>query len=76
MEASGTKARAGVASTGRAREVTIKDHAPVSGGSRGGLQSGGETRSSEEGEVSMQSAIVGVDELVGDEAMTLATRLW
>ena len=57
-----------------------RDHhgpcASVRGTSRGGLQSGGETQSGEEGEVPMQSAVVGVDEVVGDETMTLATRSW
>ncbi|KAK1677306.1 hypothetical protein QYE76_038154 [Lolium multiflorum] len=59
------------------RSGTIKDHAPVSGGtSRGGLQSGGETQSGKEAEVLMQSAVVGVDEVVGDETMMLVTRSW
>jgi hypothetical protein len=33
-------------------------------------------QSGEEGEVPMQSAVVGVDEVVRDETMTLATRSW
>ena len=48
-----------------------RDHhgpcARVRGTSRGGLQSTGETQSGEEGEVPMQSAVVGVDKVVVDE---------
>jgi hypothetical protein len=39
------------------------------------MRNGGKSQSGEEGEVPMQSAVVGVDEVVGDETMTLTLML-
>jgi hypothetical protein len=66
--ASGAKARTDIANTGPARAGTIKKCVP--------LNNGCESQSGKEGEVSMQSVVVKVDEVVGAETTMLATRSW